>query len=227
MNKFVQALALALIATSSYAQKVSNIDFDAIQQRSQDSTSNFYFPHLSQRLKDLDTTMTFLEFEHLYYGQTFEEGYNPYGTDENEKEFFAKFREKNYAEAIPIGRKILDKDPLNLTVTYKMLVCHHFTSDKVTARRYGRIYFDLLDVIYKSGDGKSHKTAFVVARVADEYDLINDLELEMVSQGLSNETDILTVNRNLGDKVDKKKGKGYDYIHFNVSKPLAKLRNSF
>ncbi len=224
MTKKVKLLTLVVFITTNvlFGQKISNIDFDLIKSQIQDSTSTFYYPVLIKKFLDLDTTITDKEFCFIYYGNVYFDKYNPYGTGKNEDEFIELYNLGMFKEAIPIGQRTLIDSPVNLRILYKMLVCYHKLGDKVTAKKYANLYFGLLNEIYKSGDGNSIETAYVVVKVNDEYQILNDLGLESKGQALLNgPTDRLTIDTKSQKKVKGKKK--ITELYFNVAKPFGHM----
>lgn len=228
MTKKLKLLTLVVFATTNilFGQKISNIDFDLIKSQTQDSTSIYYYPVLIERFLQFDTTLTDREFCMIYYGNVFTDKYNPYGTGENEEKFMELYKQKKYQDAIPFGQNALIDNPVNLKIIFKMLVCFHVLEDKLTAKKYAQLYFGLLDEIYKSGNGQNIKSAYVVIKVEDEYEILSDLELIMKRQALvDGPTDILTIETK-GQKP-KRGEKKIKQLYFNVNKPFSSLRQQF
>lgn len=227
--KKINLLILVILSTTNllFGQKISNIDFDLINLQTQDSTSTFYYPVLIQKFLQFDTTLTDKEFCFIYYGNVVTDRYNPYGTSEDEEKFMELYKQEKFKEAIPYGQNTLLNNPVDLKMLYKMLVCYHSLGDKTTANKYANLYFGLLNEIYKSGDGKSIETALVVIKVDDEYQILNDLELQSKGQALlpKGPTDRLSINTK-----NQKKEKGREKIselYFNVSKPFEYISKQF
>jgi len=153
--------------------------------------------------------------------------YSPYGKGENERKFLEVYNQEKYHDAIPLGQKALLDNPVNLNVLFKLLVCYHSKGYKTTTKKYARLYFGLLNEIYKSGDGRSIATAYVVIKVNDEYQILGDLELQSIGQTLLPEgpTDKITI-----DTKNQKKVRGQKKIselYFNVAKPMEHLSRQF
>lgn len=229
MHNFrIFAVLLNLIVCQNlFGQNISNIDFDYIKKETQDSLSLYYYPSLLTRYLNFDSTLTEKDFSILYYGNVFYDKYNPYGNGKGEKEFMDLYKKGNFEEAIPFGKSILIENPINLEIIFKMLVCYHKLEDKVTARKYAAMYFPMLNAIYKSGDGKSHKTAYVVVKVADEYEILKNLELYSEQQALVGTTDVLTIAKNSSGNANKRRNKKIKKLYFNVSFPLGYLSEMF
>jgi hypothetical protein len=217
-----------------YAQKVSNIDFDKIKLTVQDSSSNYHYPYLIERFLDFETDLMENEYHYIYYGSIYQDNYSPYRRSDNEKMFFEKVDKRMFEEAIAYGKRVIKENPVNLQVLFRMLVCYYELDDKETASQYAKMYYGLLNVIHRSGDGKSKETAYVVICVSDEYEILANLDLTPTSQALSGRTDIITVKGKRDAEQTPIEGKGKkskkmkiinESIYFDVSKPFESLRN--
>lgn len=225
MNRQIKWILLVVLTTTSplFGQKISNIDFDNIKSQTQDSTSIYYYPVLIQRFMQFDTTLTGKEFSMIYYGNVFTDKYNPYGSGKNVDKFMKLYMGKKFKEAIPYGEKALADNPVNLKILFKVLVCFHSLGDKSIAKKYAKLYYGLLNEIYKSGDGKNFESAYVVTNVADEYEILADLELTSIGQALIDDTDVLTLDTTGQENSDKK----IEKLYFNVSQSLNYLSREF
>ncbi len=224
MKNLFAILLLLSIAQGVFSQKISNIDFDIVKEQTTKEGSAFYYPTLIERLSQLDSTLTFEAYRMLYYGNVFYDKYAPYGEGEDEEKFYELTRSGEYSNAIVYGKKVLMENPINLKSTYFMLVCYSGMNRNDVARHYARIYFNLLDVIYSSGDGMGMNTSWVVLNVADEYMVLTDMELERSLQQLVGDTDVLTISQK-GQKKEKGKKK-IKKLYFNVRMPINELQNS-
>ena len=225
LEKVVIVLLSVAMSHSLFGQKVSNIDFDEIKLATQDSSSNYYYPSLIERFYNLDASLSKKEYEYIYFGNVFTDHYNPYGSSESEKKFLEMFRQGKFDEAVLYGQEVISENPVNLGILFRMLICHHRLGDKVNAQKYADMYYPLISAIYRSGDGKSIKTAYVVIKVSDEYVVLNDLDLTMTKQALVGYTDVLTINT-IGQKAPKGQKK-IKSLYFNVSKPFESLQRLF
>lgn len=214
-----------LCTVFSQAQIISKVDFDEIKKVAADSTSQFYYPALVQRLAGNDTTFTHQEYHHLYYGAVFEELYYPYGSSNSKKKFLDAYKSLKYTDAIPLGEAALKENPVDLEVLLKMSICCLKTAQDDKKRYYAKQYYSFLDVIYYSGTGNGLETAFVVISVDHEYYIAGDLGLRVKGQQLITDCDLLTFS-----KRDQKKIKGrkkFKQMFFNVRMPLMSLSKTF
>jgi len=225
MKRFSIVCIFLISNCIGFSQKFSNIDYSLVETETKDPHSEFYYPYLTKRLLKNDTTLTRKEYQYLYFGNVYIKNYNPYGQSDLEKEFHEIYKNEQYTEAIPVGKRVLAENPVNINVTFKMLVCYHILEIRGTARIYAKKYFSMLDAIYNSGDGKSIETAYVVIKVDDEYQILSDLELQSLGQALlmKGPTDRLTIDTKNQKKIKGKKK--IKELYFNVNKPFESLSN--
>jgi hypothetical protein len=220
-NSFIIVI-LILNTLCSSGQKISNIDFDDIKAHVLNKSSNDYYPKLIERFSNNDSTLTEEEYSYIYYGNVFSEYYNPYETSKNEDKFFEYYNKKQYKQAIPLGEKVLSENPVNFVITFKMIVCHDVLNQILAKQKYSRRYIALRQAIFSSGDGNSLETAYVVIKTSDEYELLANLNLRSLGQALIDDTDMLTIDTEDKDNVQK-----ISKLYFNVSKPLEYLDHQF
>lgn len=223
MKKVVLFCSFLILALSAFTQKISRIDFDQILTKINDSTSTFFYPTLTKRLIDQDTTLTSIEFQHLYYGNVFQNVYHPYGATEKQKLFEQAYLQNNdFDEIERLGLLVLEENPINLKVMLKMIFLYNHTKSVGKAKQMATIYVGLLEVIYASGSGQSQADSFVVISVDDEYCITADLGLTVIKQTLVNSCDRL----NFSKKGQHRKNR-IKVLYFNVKMPLTYLSKSF
>jgi hypothetical protein len=221
MKKFfrifsVAALIILLSANSGFSQKISNIDFDLVKKKTQDKSSSYYYPVLIKRFINGDSTLKAQDYGYIYYGYVFSEYYNPYGESEKEKLFAEAYKNAEFGNAILLGEEALFTDPVNPGILFKLLICYDQMGKKAKAKEVARRYFNIIQCIYASGDGKSGNTAYVVIRVADEREVTDDMDLKVLKQTL------MTGNI---DRIEMEypNEKDISELYFNVSKPMLFL----
>lgn len=216
--------ALTMLSAPAFSQKVSNIDFDKIEKNIKKS-GNLQYKSLLKRYHNLDTTLTQEELRHLYYGEVFQKSYSPYGSATKEKIFNEKYKNESFEEAISIGKELLKEGGVNIRLLFRLAVAYAAQDQMNKARPLAILYFNLINVIYESGDGKSIETAFVVTKVADEYDLLYEMGLRMTMQSLVGVTDVMTVD--LESQELEEGEEAIEKVYFNVSKPLEHIGKMF
>jgi hypothetical protein len=223
MIKHLLFLISILVVHWGYTQIISKIDFELIRQQSTDSSSALFYPDLNDRLQRLDTSLKKEEYRVLYYGNIFQENYHPYGATETEKTFNDAFKQgDSLSQLLPLAQSVLNENPVNLDLFYKMIISANRAKDKNMAIKWAKIYVSFLEVIYASGTGKDCQHAFVVISVDDEYRITADLGLRVTKQAL-----IGTCDRLQFAKKGQKRKNLIKTLFFNVQMPLSYLSGAF
>jgi len=223
MAKFLLLFIVLLINLATLAQTLSNVAFDKIIKATNDSTSSYYYPKIKEKLLQLDTTLTGLEYHALYYGNVFQAYYHPYGATDKEKEFDAVFQRASALPALEkLAQEVMLENPVNLELFYKMIISCNRAKNRDKAILWAEIYVSFLEVIYASGTGKACDNAFIVISVDDEYRIASDLGLKVVKQAL-----IGTCDRLQFAKKGQKRKNRIKTLFFNVQFPLSSLSGAF
>lgn len=117
------------------------------------------------------------------------------------------------------------ENPLDLALIYRLLVCYYSLGDKARTSQYARQYFPIIRAIRASGDSKSIETAYVVAVVHDEYEVLQSLNLTSGEQALVGHTDVLTATP--VDDDGKPTGGPAQQVYFDITKPFGSLSGGF
>lgn len=211
-------------ATSAFSQRVGKIDFYKIKKNINNTESNYYYPNLLERIWANDTTLTYSEYKHLYYGNVFQPYYHPYGASFIKKDFNEIYAQGDPIKSIEKGMEVLAENPVDIEVTLKIVLAYLELGDRDMARIFAKKYYGFLDVIYASGDGETQESAYVVISVDDEYRVVGDLGLSVKQQTLIDDCDLLVFVRKGQPKYNGKKIK---QLYFNVRLPLLSLSSSF
>ena len=215
---FMPFVFLLVFITNIYCQVISNIDFDQVKAKTTDSSSVFYYPKLRSQFENNVDEMNPQMLKLFYYGNVFTKEYNPLGPDHNDEDKMLEYyKKKDYENSILIGKKILEKDPTDLTYIHRIRLCYYHIHDTLNLTNYTTRYIYLLKTIYNSGDGLSNKTAYVVTRVSDEYQILEHKELEYESQSLVGDCDVMTVKQPNDLNIKE--------LYFNVKFSLDYLGN--
>jgi len=216
MLKHFLFFSLIFISTFSFSQQkeYEAPNYKLIQKNIENKDSEFYYPKLMDKLKANDTLITNDQYRHLYFGYTFQKEYHPYKISENEKKLIPYFQSKDlkksdYAEIIKISNASLKEFPLNLRVMNFLAYIYHLDGNETMAKKVSHNFYGLFGAIFSSGDGRDCKTGFHVIAVSHEYVVMNILQLETASQGLSGDCDYLSLEK------DKYKLPG---VYFNITK---------
>jgi hypothetical protein len=223
MNRSFLVLIIFCLSCFAQGQTISKVNFDNIKTEISDSSSIFFYPKLVNRFQKQDTSLSNIEFKHLYYGNVFQANYYPYGATDKQL-LFTKAYKKNegLAETERLGLAVLNENPVNLDVLLKMVFLYNRAKDVEKATVFAKLYVSFLEVIYGSGTGEDCNNAFVVISVDDEYRITSDLGLTVVNQALEGSCDHLVFSR----KGQKRKSR-IKSLFFNVKMPLSYLAKSF
>lgn len=212
MKKLLTLLLASCSFILAYSQTISNVNFDQIKA---DITASgqWNYGRLTERFRAKDTTLTADDYKHLYYGQVFQSFYSPYNISANEA--MKALQQNDLAKAEQLTDATLAANPVNLDALYNKSYLLLKQGKRDEMMWYVKQFRGLLFAIMGSGDGKTEKTAMVVANVSDEYQVLKAYKAKLVKQALVSECDRMTVQRT--DQPDQSD------IYFNVQKPLASM----
>lgn len=130
-------------------------------------------------------------------------------------------KEDNIKEALSRINSILERNYLNIRAHQVAALLYDKFGKRSKVLYHNYFAKGLLNSVYQSGDGQSFDTAFVVIDIAEEYAIIEDLGLSMISQKLvkheGHQFDILKIS-------DKKSANIFD-LYFNIDYPKGWLDN--
>ncbi len=139
---------------------------------------------LNEWVLNPDSTIMEDEYFLLYYGSAFVDSYNPYGESIISTAVNPLFDEKKYDEVIEISTGSIKQNPGYLKPYYNMAVAYDLKGDSTLAKYYYEQYINLLSIPFYSGTGQSEETAYFVRSVDDEYNIVRENGLFVVSQSL-------------------------------------------
>jgi len=134
-----------------------------------DSSSQFYYPTLLNKIKSQPNSITKEEIYYLYYGQLFQTKRKGLTFVDNPEygDFMKNIVGKKCNKAIPLGYKILNRSPVQLTTLLHTNICLKDAEQKDTMNLTNR-YQLLLDAILSTGDGSTKETAIKIANSEDD-----------------------------------------------------------
>lgn len=201
----------------SQDQNFTTPNYDLIKKNIEDKSSSFYYPKLMERMISNDTTLTLIDYRHLYFGYVFNEGYSSFHKpkDEDQLNQFMKSHRidaKDYDVVIKLCKNAILENPFDLKQINFLSYLYQLKKDEVNAKIISNRFERLLEAIMSSGDGKTCSTGFHVISVADEYVFLHVFDLEMTSQSLTSDQ---------CDYMALEKGKyKVDGIYFSIGKIL-------
>lgn len=145
-------------------------------------------------------------------------GYSPYGGafDEPRAEMRTAFNASDCTKALVHAQKVLDL--LYIDVMSHLLSARCFENAKNQAKTdfHRKVARGLMDSIMASGDGKSPKTAFVVVRIDEEYDVLSTLRYRLTNQSLD------SADGHVFDRIEAHGASGEKVtLYFQIDRPMA------
>ncbi|NHM07505.1 DUF4919 domain-containing protein [Flavobacterium sp. CYK-4] len=209
MNKFRHHLLiiLTLSLTNLFGQTgEKQVSFlEKIDNVVKDTSSQYFYPKLLNKVKKSGDSITKDDMFYLYYGQLGQAGPKRLFFVDPEMTEFLKFSLRGKCKkAIPIGLKILERNPAELTILWRMKICIEKTqqTDKYFLNTRFRL---LLDAILSTGNGLTKETAVKITNNED------DLVLKGIMGLLGGEESILDTEDNKSYSVWRK---GNDTLYF-------------
>ena len=202
-----------LLTTLTWGQVVSGINFDEIKL-AVSKPGNTNYQTLLKRAAALDSTLTLNDYKLLYFGQVFQSNYSPSGDAVGLQNANKLVQAGKFDEGIAATEEYLKSYPISLSAIYLKLTALYQQKKTVEMRPWIMLLKGLIAAITGSGDGKTEKTAMVVACVSDEYKVMSSLQVQKTEQALTNtQCDKMTLAPNSA---------GLTELYFNVSKPFGK-----
>ncbi|PWN63322.1 DUF4919 domain-containing protein [Chryseobacterium oncorhynchi] len=190
------SLFFLILLTFFHAQKIEfkAPDYLLIQKNIEDKNSEYYYPKLLKRLQQNDSHLTSNQYRHLYFGYTFQKGYQPYKIGKKAEEVAKYYRgesisQKDLSKGIQLFLDTLEENPLDLRAMNYLAYLYHLNNDDATAEKIAGNFHGLLNAILTSGDGMKCETGFHVISVTDEYVLLNRFQMETKAQSHTGKCD--------------------------------------
>jgi hypothetical protein len=155
----------------------TRVDFKQIRSAVAKKKSALYYPVLFDRYQNNDTTLTREEFRYLYYGFTFQEEYQPYAIHDAEDAVSNRLKKDTLTVAdfsiiYSQCREILELHPFRTRFLLVAAVACSQMGNAEEATLYYYKYHSILSAILSSGDGATEQSAWSIAFISDEYELI-------------------------------------------------------
>lgn len=191
LRKFAISItvALAAIFAAAAAEKPAKEkpDLDQIKAATLDENSKYYYPKLMSQFMKNDTTMTYDDYKHFYYGALFQEDYNPYRKlvmEDKRVHLDSLYYKPSHtrAEREEIRRyavMAIEDNPLDL-IQLRNLVYVYEQNGKVTLAKIWKHKLNhLLQVIGTSGSGLTPDDAWFIVYPRHEFDFLNITGLQV------------------------------------------------
>lgn len=214
MKYLLIALICCFVLNRAKSQTISNVNYDEIKHNiSLPGDHNYML--LIKRISAADTTLTAENYKDLYYGQVFQNSYTPYGENNALIPIQQLILRNDLDSASVMLDKYLGVHPVSLGGIYDKIVIYSKQKNMIASNQLISIYKGLIATIMSSGDGKTDKSAMVVANVPDEYKVLPVMHVKSIGQSLTPtdcDKQVLYFPNDAGLKE----------LYFNVSKALDK-----
>lgn len=162
-------------------------DYETIRRNVVDSTSDSFYPKLMQRYEAFDTTLTVVDYRHLYYGYLFQNNYDSDWKSKDKKTIEKSFRDAkkdktNYDQVITLVNNSLHEYPFDLRSMQFLCFLYHENDEKKMGEKASRRFISLIGAILSSGDGKSCETAYHVIFPQHEFSILKIFQFESAAQ---------------------------------------------
>jgi len=224
MKKLICVLFLMIFHLSPAQEfKIEKPDYEIIKINIQKNNSNLFYDVLLKRFLESDSTMTWVEKRHLYYGYSFHKNYQPYGIS-NYMDSLRSVSKKvsleveDYSKIIKYTNEMLNENPFDLKALNYQLFALENKGDQANFNKRLVQLGIIFDAILSSGNGTSKKEAFYVIDPSHEYEILQILGFNFGgSQKLIDHYDYLTLEKNDANL------KG---LYFDVSRSLNSMFKS-
>ncbi len=196
-----------------------HVDYEQIGQAISDSNSVYYYPRLLELYKSGDTTLTTLDYFHLYYGATLQDDWSSMQRFEDEEARRILRKTSADPEELQMVKKALEEylaqAPFDLDQIYDLMVVTDQLGQTEEFEVHLKHIQGLLAAIMETGDGLTGETAIHVNKVPDEYFVLNIIGFAYGGeQALFYPCDYLSVKKNEYD---------VEGLYFNVQQHFKSL----
>lgn len=224
MKKILLALIAVITATASLTSTaqssklpVRKVDFAHVKEVTENPNSKYYYPKLLRSFLSNDTVMTLEEYRNFYYGQTFQEDYNPFResvySNVVEKLYYKEPHTRAECDSIEKYAQLSLKDNLFDMNQMKFFIYALKEKKKYTRAAIRQFRLDrLIATILSSGKGTKEEP-WVVITPEHEYNIINFLDYVAIDhEDMGNGIEYI--------KVQPKEGKSTQGFYFDVTRMM-------
>lgn len=224
MKKILLAIIAVITATASLTTMgqnsklpVKKVDFAHVKEVIENPNSKYYYPKLLRSFLSNDTVMTLEEYRNFYYGQTFQEDYNPFResvySNVVEKLYYKEPHTRAECDSIEKYAQLSLKDNLFDMNQMKFFIYALKEKKKYTRAAIRQFRLDrLIATILSSGKGTKEEP-WVVITPEHEYNIINFLDYVAIGhEDMGGGIEFI--------KVQPKEGKSTQGFYFDVSRMM-------
>lgn len=180
-----------------------------------DPAKDYYM--LVSRLKDGDTSV---DYAKLRYSFTRTAEYKPYGGDRvDRKTINMAMEKKEYEAAIQHAQAVLSKNYTDMEAHFFCNIAYREVGNTKQQAFHSAVLKGLIGSLYRSGNGESPETAYIVIGTDEEYFMLNMNGYKILRQKLLKKDDMHFDEMD----VEKEKTGIKSKIYFNVEFPYRWL----
>ena len=205
------------VVAQSSKNQVQKVDFAHVKEVIENPNSIYFYPKLLSSFMSNDTTMTLEAYRNFYYGQTFQEDYNPFResvySNVVEKLYYKEPHTRAECDSIEKYAQLSLKDNLFDLNQMQFFIYALKEKKKHTRAAIRQFRLDrLIATIMSSGKGTKEEP-WVVITPEHEYNIINFLGY------------VATSHEDIGDGIEyiavqRQDGKGVEGFFFDVSRMM-------
>ncbi|MCF0182378.1 MAG: DUF4919 domain-containing protein [Muribaculaceae bacterium] len=205
------------VVAQSSKNPVQKVDFAHVKEVIENPNSIYFYPKLLSSFMSNDTTMTLEAYRNFYYGQTFQEDYNPFResvySNVVEKLYYKEPHTRAECDSIEKYAQLSLKDNLFDLNQMQFFIYALKEKKKHTRAAIRQFRLDrLIATIMSSGKGTKEEP-WVVITPEHEYNIINFLGY------------VATSHEDIGDGIEyiavqRQDGKGVEGFFFDVSRMM-------
>ena len=213
----VAAVMPSGVVAQSSKNPVQKVDFAHVKEVIENPNSIYFYPKLLSSFMSNDTTMTLEAYRNFYYGQTFQEDYNPFResvySNVVEKLYYKEPHTRAECDSIEKYAQLSLKDNLFDLTQMQFFIYALKEKKKHTRAAIRQFRLDrLIATIMSSGKGTKEEP-WVVITPEHEYNIINFLGY------------VATSHEDIGDGIEyiavqRQDGKGVEGFFFDVSRMM-------
>ena len=205
------------VVAQSSKNQVQKVDFAHVKEVIENPNSIYFYPKLLSSFMSNDTTMTLEAYRNFYYGQTFQEDYNPFResvySNVVEKLYYKEPHTRAECDSIEKYAQLSLKDNLFDLNQMQFFIYALKEKKKHTRAAIRQFRLDRLNATIMSSGKGTKEEPWVVITPEHEYNIINFLGY------------VATSHEDIGEGIEyiavqRQDGKGVEGFFFDVSRMM-------
>ncbi len=224
--KYLAILGLALLGVfASSAQEPKAPDWTKIEFEVTSPSSPYHYPALMERYMQSDTTLSFEDYFHLYYGYVFQDDYKPlmkYPEADSLTDLFGKRTTpspETFKKALGFAVPLTQKNPFSLR-DINMLAYIYDNMGKPDAAKAQMHKLRMLQkVISSTGYGVEQESPWYIILASNTDDMVALMGLEVTNSMISGANIEFKQVRTMPRGLDKFKGYYFEFSPIYKKEP--------